>query len=69
MDNYCSLRKDCNSNVTYSSSLLVYNLFAKWKVVFDHIWKINSIASDFLYRNVIERVVKKYNYPLILWIR
>ena len=46
----CSLRKDCNSDVTYSPPLSVYNLFAEWEVVFDHIWKmdlITSATSDF----------------------
>jgi len=49
----CSLRKDCNSDITYSLPLSVYNLFTGWEVVFDHIWKIDlttSAASDFLYR-------------------
>jgi len=34
----------------------VYNIFTGWKVVFDHIWKIDLIASavsDFLYRKAI----------------
>ena len=50
------LRKNCNSNITYSFLLSVCNLFTKWEVVFDHIWKIDliaSTASDFLYRKAI----------------
>ena len=48
-----SLRKNYNSNVAYSLPLSICNLFTEWKVVFDYIWKFDSItpvASEFLHR-------------------
>ena len=69
----CSLRKNCKSNIRYSLLLLVCNIFTRWEVVFDHIWKIDLIASidlDFLCRKAIleEVVIKEYNHLLVLWI-
>ena len=69
----CSLKKDYNSNITYSLPLSVCNLFTG--SVWPHLEnRLNCFCSFRLFvqkNNVAIRgiITEEYNHPLVLWIR